>query len=205
MNRHIFILIVIFILSLMASAQDFPNYPMQSASEYPNSQTKDGVHAALQLLSDVTEQKKYLGVNLSEQGFLPVLMVVENGTEGSSVLLQTELVTHKVENLAASDSGKKVNISTKKGVAMTFVPFTAGFLGLKGIKDAYKVKQNIMVKHLQSKTIPPGKTHSGFLYIPVGKNGTEERKLTLNIKLSFDDKQEGTNITFEVNIPKDSK
>jgi hypothetical protein len=87
------------------------------------------------------------------------------------------------------------------GAAALSLP--AMFIGLKMIANASEVKQNILVKELRSQTIAPGKRGSGFLYLPVGKSGSQKRKVTLTIPLSVDDKQEDLVFTFDLEVPWD--
>lgn len=77
------------------------------------------------------------------------------------------------------------------------------FIGLKMIAGASEVKQNILVKEIRSQTIAPGKAGSGFLYVPIGKPGSEKRQVTLSVPLSLSDQQESLVFTFNLEVPSD--
>jgi hypothetical protein len=196
----------ILLLSAEAAAQKFPEYPIQSASKYSSCQTKNGIRVAIEPVGEGDKQKKYFGTKFESQGFLPVLVVLENATEGGSVLLRKDSVTYQIkDDQAKAGSGKSPSASSKTGAALAIAG--AGgvvmFIGLKMIAGASEVKQNILVKELRSQTIAPGKAGSGFLYVPVGKPGTEKRKIILNIPLSLDDIPEPLVFTFELEVQGD--
>ena len=207
---------VLLLLSGAVVAQKFPAYPVKGAAEYPTCQTKDGIRAALVLMNDKEEQKKYLGTHLSSQGFLPVLLVVENGLGESSVMLKRDLVTYYVKGAqmpGASEKNANVGVKSKAGenmatigaiglmaTAPAAVPFM--FIGLSKMSKASKIQQNIKVLELQSYTLAPHNTHSGFLYVPVGKPGAEERRIILDVTLEVYD-QPATKFTFEVVMPQE--
>src|SRR5262245_60511405 len=90
--------VVILLLSAVVAAQRFPEYQVRLASEYPSCQTKNEISIAIEPVNDEEKQKTHLGTKLSPHGFLPVLVVLENGSSSSSVLLHRALVTYHIED-----------------------------------------------------------------------------------------------------------
>lgn len=196
----------ILLLSGMAAAQKFPEYTVLSASQYSSCQTRNGIRVAIEPLGAKEKQKKHFGTSFESQGLLPVLVVLENDSISSSLLLQRDLVTYRSGGDLTKDySGGATSVRSKSGevIAVAGAGGVLMFIGLKMIAGASKVKQNILVKELRSQTLAPGKAGSGFLYLPVGKPGSGKRKGTLTIPLSLDDKQEALVFTFDVEGPGD--
>ena len=188
-----------------SAAQKFPDYPVLSASQYSSCQTKNGIRMAIEPVNEGDKQKKYFGVKFESQGFLPVLVVLENASESSSALLRRDLVTYGIgDNQSKSGGAGDISAKSKTGEtvavagAVAFLP--AMFIGAIMVARATEVKQNILVKELRSQTIAPGKAGCGFLYVPVGKPGTEKRKFRLNVPLSLDDSQETLVFTFDLEV-----
>jgi hypothetical protein len=205
MKRSGAVLWAILLLSAEA-AQKFPEYPVRSASEYSSCQTKNGITVAIEPVGDGEKQKKYFGAKFESQGFLPVLVVLENASKGSSMLLRKDLVTYGIDGDQSRSAAGEFSARSKSGEAVAVAGFAAisvpaMVIGLKLIAAASEVKQNILVKELRSQTIAPGKSGSGFLYVPVGKPGIGKRKVILNIPLSLDDSQETLVFTFDMEIP----
>jgi hypothetical protein len=191
----------------------FPDYPVQSASQYSSCQTKNGISLAIEPVQDADEQKKYFGTKFGGQGFLPVLVVLENASEDSSLLLQKGLITYRIEGKESKEVNGSVSVRSKSGEVVGLygaiaLSLPAMFVAAALLSSASKVQQNILVKELRSQTIAPGKAGNGFLYLPIGKpekSNTEKRKLLLTIPISLDDKPEKVEFVFELEIPENGK
>jgi hypothetical protein len=206
------VLFLIFALNSQSAAQKFPEYPVRNASQYSSCQTKNGISVAIEPVSEGKKQKKHFGTKFESQGFLPILIVVENGTASNGLMLRRDSITYQIgDDQTKGNTGPNLSVGSKSGqgvavgagvalatVSVVGVAVPAMFIGLKMIAAASEVKQNILVKELRSQTIAPGKAGSGFLYIPVGKPGTGKRKVTLNIPLSLGDSQEPLVFTFDL-------
>lgn len=201
----------ILLLSAVAHAQKFPDYPVRKASEYSSCQIKNGIRVAIEAVGDEDEQKRYFRTKFGSQGFLPVLIVLENASEGSSLLLRKELVAYRINGGTAGDQSggaPSARSKTGEGVALAgaaALSLPAMFIGLKMIAGASEVKQNIFVKELRSQTIAPGKVGNGFIYVPVGKPGKEKRRVTLIVAVTWSDKEESVLFEFELTVPDDIK
>jgi hypothetical protein len=209
MGRFGVVLWSILLLSAVAAADKFPAYPVQPTSLYSSCQTQNGIRVAIEPVGEKEKQKKYFGTSFGSQGFLPVLVVLENGAQGSSLLLRRELVRfHLKDNQAEAHVAGSPEVRSKTGEGLAIASMGGPllmFIGLKMIAGATEVKQNILVKELRSQTLAPGKVGSGFLYVPVGKPGAEKRQVVLNIPLSLDDQQESLVFTFNLEVPGEGK
>jgi hypothetical protein len=205
------ILCSLLLLGAVAASDTFPEYPVLSASQYSSCQTKDGVRVAVEPVNEKEEQKKYFGTTFGSAGFLPVLIILENASEGSSLLLRRDLVTYSIEDdhakgysagspAVGSKAGERVMLAG--GLALSLPTM---IIAAKMISGASKVKQNILVKELRSQTVAPGKSGSGFLYVPIGKTGAAKLKVILTLPLSLDDKQEALAFTFDLEVARDGK
>jgi hypothetical protein len=74
MRRVGLVLCTILLLSAVADAQRFPEYPVGRASQYSSCQTKDGIRVAIEPLGEKEKQKKHFGTSFESQGLLPVLV-----------------------------------------------------------------------------------------------------------------------------------
>jgi hypothetical protein len=210
MKNFSLIFLAMFSLNSVAVAQKFPAYPVQPASQYASCQTQNNIRVAIEPISDEDQQKKYFGTKFGAQGFLPVLVVVENGAAGGGLLLRKDAITYGIESEQTKSDAGDVSTKSKAGntvaIASVAALSVAGmFVALKLIAGASEVKQNILVKELRSQTIAAGNTGSGFLYVPVGKPGAAQRKTILNVPLALADSQETLTFTFELAAPSGGK
>jgi hypothetical protein len=56
-----------------------------------------------------------------------------------------------------------------------FVPLAGSIFAIIAFNNADAVRQNTMAKEVQSKTLSPGVSVQGFLYVPVPKKGPREK------------------------------
>lgn len=215
MKRCGAILWSVFLLNTVVAEDKFPPYPVKSATLYSSCQTKNKIRVAIEPISEREQQKKHFDITFESQGFLPVLVVLENGADDGSLLLQRDLVTYHIKDdqTKGNSTGSPV-VGSKAGQSVTAVAMVAVatasalgiavpamFIGLKMIAAASKVKQNILVQELRTQTIPSGKAGSGILYLPIGKPGTGKRVVVLNIPLSITGSQEHQELfTFELEV-----
>lgn len=153
------------------SDQKFPDYPVRQPSTYSISAQQDEVSIGLDSVESVQDQLTYFHTTLSPNGFLPVLVVVHNRSKSDSLLLDKGGISYGLgdpDKAAPKENsvGQKVAISTTSAI-----PFIGPFIAMGLAKDASEVKQNLVLRELQSRTIAPGDTVHGFLYIPIPKKG----------------------------------
>ncbi len=166
------------------SAQKFPDYPVRQPSSYRVAAQQDEVSIGLDSVESVPDQLTYFHTTLSPNGFLPVLVVVHNRSKSDSLLLDKGAITYGFgdsDKAAPKENsvGQKVAISTTSAI-----PFIGPFIAMGLAKDASEVKQNLMLRELQSQTISPGDTAHGFLYLPIPKKGLRP-KMQIHVPIAW--------------------
>jgi hypothetical protein len=172
-----------FILALTALGADkFPDYPARSADAYTVNSRQAGVIVAVEPVEDLKDQKKYLGTELSTKGYLPVFLVVENGS-GESLLFDKAKLTFGDGEATGTSLQNRSQAGEAAGLMSAAAVSPAGlFIALKLIANASQVQQNMLKKEVQSKTLSPGTSVHGFLYIPIPKKG-ERATVRLHVPL----------------------
>jgi len=153
------------------SAQKFPDYPVRQPSDYSTSVRQDEVSIGLVPIDSVQDQLTYFHTALSPKGFLPVLVVINNRSKSDSLLLDKGGISYGLGDY--DEAAPKENTAGQKAAfaSTSFIPFVGPFIAMGMAKDASEVKQNLVLRELQSRTLSPGETVHGFLYIPIPKKG----------------------------------
>jgi hypothetical protein len=189
--------IVIFVALTLAppaySAVTFPDYPVRKAGDYAVSNAMAGVTIGVQPVDDLNQQREYFNTELTPQGFVPVFVVIQNGSSGDSFLFDKTKVTYGQAD--SSVSTPKIGSRTPDSLAAAAVPFVGLFAAAKIISNVLQVRQNLMEKGIESTTLPSGASAHGFLYIPVPK-GAPRQKIHLRIPIT----KAGTDDTFIVDL-----
>lgn len=151
--------------SPVSAGAKFEPYPDKKAAECTANNQSDGLAIGAQSMDNTGDQKRYFGTNMTEKGYLPVYLVVENTSSTDSFLFDKSNVA-----LAAASAGAVKEARSKKGE--TFAMFgIGGIFTIMAITKGTEVQQNLLKKEVQSKTLSPGVSVRGFLYIPIPKEG----------------------------------
>jgi hypothetical protein len=124
-------------------------------------------------VEDLKEQKTYFHTEVAPKGFVPVFVVIQNGSKGDSFLFDKTKVTDGPAD--SSVSTPKEGSKAGESLAVAAVPLVGLFFALKLISNASEVQQNFLQKEMQSTTLSPGASAHGFLYIPVPKNAPRQK------------------------------
>lgn len=157
----------------VGASHRFVDYPAQSAQDYANKVIAKGYIIAVQPIEDANEQKTYFSANLGNRGILPVLIVVQNTSPSDTCLLDESEVglgqgqepTGKAARKTASELG------------------SGGLLDLSLVREVSDVRDSLVRRQLHSGTLPPGRSISGFVYVPV-PTGAPRVKMHLEIPLT---------------------
>ena len=182
------------------AAASFPDYPVRAAGDYATFVEKSGLTIAAHPVDNVRDQETYFGAKLIRKGYLPIFIVMRNASASDSFLLKKDAVKYRVLDAAAakvptpeirSKAGETSVIAdaalstigavggTIAGVGPIGNPLPLESAGLKLISTASEVQQNLLKKELQSKTLSPGASAWGFLYVGVPKDSA--RRIHLRI------------------------
>jgi hypothetical protein len=154
-------------------SHSFPDYPTRSASQYSNKVIKGGLIVALETVEDLERQKLYFKSHLSSKGILPVFIVVQNTSATGEYLFDKSAVA----------LGEATNPSGKGGRKIGSLLGSGGLLDLTLVRDATDVRENLMKKEVRSKTLSPGSSVYGFVYVPVPTDGPR-KKLHLQVPIT---------------------
>lgn len=186
-------------------AASFPDYPVRPANNYLLSVTKSGFTIAAHPLTDSKEQATYFGLKLIERGYLPVFIVARNNSARDSFLLTKDTISHHVSGESAaglltpevhSKAGNNLVIADAAAGAVVAIggavaagaggggnPVPLGLIGLDLVSKAADIQHNLLKKELQSKTLSPGASTHGFLYVRAPEN-LAKREIHLQISIA---------------------
>jgi hypothetical protein len=176
------------------AADKFPDYPVRPAGEYGVTALQAGLIMGVQPVEDLKEQKTYFNTELTPKGFVPVFVVIENRSSEDSFLFDKTKLSY------GNPAGSTPDARSQAGEAVAVISLGAVsiagmFVALKLIANASQVQQNILKKEMQSKTLSPGTSVHGFLYIPAAKKG-EREKIHLQVPVT----RVGANETVVLNL-----
>jgi hypothetical protein len=183
---------VVFLLAV-SSLQSFPNYPAKPANECPVSSQKLDVTIGLEPVENSKIQQTYFHADLAKKGFVPVLVVIENGGAADSLVFDKAKVTY-----GPADSAPTVPSaapSAAKMIAVAAIPVLGVLSSAKMISDSSEVRQNLLRKEIQSTTLSPGTSTRGFLYLAIPKK-TPRGKIALRVPIA----KASTDETFEIDL-----
>jgi hypothetical protein len=186
--RTVAAIVVLSVLPPVYAADKFPDYPVRQAGDYAVSTQKNGLTIGVQPVEDLKDQKTFFHTELTPKGFIPVFIVMQNGSSGDSFLFDKTKVTYGPGVSIASSP----NPDSKAGEGIAIVSPLVGF---KMMANASHVQQNILEKGVQSKTLSPGASVRGFLYVPVPKDAPRQ-KIHLQVPVS----RAGTGETFVMDL-----
>jgi hypothetical protein len=177
---RILFLVTLLFPSLPAYAGDnFPDFPVRPADDYPVKAQAAGVTIGAQAVDEKEDQKNYFHTELSSSGFVPVFVVIQNRSKDDSLLFDKAAITYGVGNssiIAKPKAGTKgaKTVEFASAAALTY-GVVGDFVAVAMFAKASRIQQNLVVKEIQSGTLGPGEAAHGFLYIPASKKGPREK------------------------------
>lgn len=183
-------LVALFLVQPVYASDKFPDYPIRPAGDYGITAEKAGLTIGVQPVEDLKEQKTYFHTELTPKGFVPVFVVIQNGSSGDSFLFDKTGITYgeSESDGSAPDAHSKAGQATAVA-SLAALSFVGAVVAAKLMANATEVQQDILKKEVQSKTLSPGGSVHGFLYVPVQKKGPRE-KIRLRVPISRADTDE---------------
>jgi len=154
------------------ATDDFPDYPLRAPQECAVHAAKDEIFVGAQPLENAVDQKTYFKTNVAHLGFVPVFVVIHNGSNESSFLFDKSAVSYGSASVLDTPKAKS---KTGEVLGLSVIPYAGIFAAAKVMKGASQIQQNLVKKELRSTTLSPGASTCGFLYVPpVQKDGSIE-------------------------------
>jgi hypothetical protein len=194
-------LVALLLVQPIYAANKFPDYPVHPAGDYAVTAEKAGVTIGVQPVDDLNDQKTYFNMELTPKGFIPVFIVIQNGSSGDSFLF--DKTGAKFGQVVLSGSAPKTSMKAGKVAAIdsvaiassVAVPLVGAIFAIAAFNNADRVRHNIVEKEVQSRTLSPGASLCGFLYVPTPKKGPRQ-KIRLEIPIT----RAGTNDTYVLDV-----
>jgi len=150
-------LAVLYLAEPSFASHHFPDYPVRSPDAYSNKVAKGGLIVAVEPVEDPEQQKTYFNSHLSSKGMLPVFIVIQNNSATDTYLFDSSAVGLADVVEITSPGARQSRARLGSG----------GLVDLMQITEATEVRENMMKKQLRSKTLSPGSSVHGFVYVPV--------------------------------------
>ncbi len=178
------------LVSPVYAAEKFPDYPVRPAGDYAVKAEQAGMTVGLQPVEDPKEQKTYFDTELTPKGVIPVFIVMQNGSTGDSFLFDKTKVTYGPadSSLSTPKMGEKaakgaVIVGTASALAISPAGMVVAIALASKAVHGTQIQESILKKEMQSKTLSPGVSAHGFLYVQVSKKGPRE-KIHLQIPMT---------------------
>lgn len=172
-------------LSLVQPAyagEKFPEYPVRAASDYAVKAEQAGLTIGLQPVEDPKEQKTYFDTELTPKGFIPVFIVMQNGSAEDSFLFDKSKIAYGPadSSLSTPQMGEKAAkgalvVGTASALAISPAGLVVAMVLASKAVHGTQIQEAILKKEMQSETLSPGVSAHGFLYVQVPKNGPREK------------------------------
>lgn len=178
------------LVSPVYASEKFPDYPVRPPGDYAVTAEQAGVTIGLQPVEDPKEQKTYFDTELTPKGVIPVFIVMQNGSTGESFLFDKTKVTYGPadSSLSTPKMGEKaakgaVIVGTASALAISPAGMVVAIALASKAVHGTQIQESILKKEMQSKTLSPGVSAHGFLYVQVPKKGPRE-KIHLKIPIT---------------------
>ena len=151
----------------------FPDYPVRPTGEYANKVAKANLIVAVEPVEDPEQQKTYFNSHLSSKGILPVFIVIQNTSATDTYLFDKSAV-------GLGDAAQVTDKGARKTASLLG---SGGLVDLTLVTNATQVRENMMKKEVRSKTLSPGSSVYGFVYVPVPTDAPR-KKVHLEVPLT---------------------
>jgi hypothetical protein len=199
--------LAILALLRVALAGQYADYQPLAASGYPSFQEQQGIRLAVVPLFDRSSQKRYFGLNLLAQGFLPVYVVIENHANAQSAILLRDRIVCKLDDSPPVSQDPQHPRPVPSDSAQAMALLAVQTLNIAGMLNAMSIgssisnaRMNLMKKELRSQTFSPGKSGGGFVFVPVGKGGKSVREVFLDVPVKAGPPDQDIHFNFRIEM-----
>lgn len=218
-SKILFFLIVI--INSSCSTVSFKNYEYKNIDNYNNLLYKNGLAIAIDPIKKSDDCIDYFGIDLIKNNILPVYIIAHNKSERNDFLILKEKITMKNvpygniesnpgKNQADSGQSSGVALAGTGGVIGTFsviMPVAAlaaapvlMVAGGKQITDANNIKHNFVKNEFYNRTILPGQSNNGFLYLKLPDEFDMNKLNNYVLSIISSDSEKNINESFEFKL-----
>lgn len=150
-------------------ATPLPEYKYGPMDGYPSRVERDGFVVGVRVVLDQEVLDKYFGQNLVALGILPLEVSMQNRSTSQSFLVEKE-------NWSLGSGGSAVTEDQLPSPTARAIVAGGGILGYALAAAAQNTRTSIAISEMQTYTISPGRTFSGFLFYkrPPNKASNDE-------------------------------
>ena len=177
----------------------FPNVPISDVSEYARSRNNNGLKIAIDPFIEEDRLIRYFGGNLLSYGILPVVIIIDNGSE-KAVMVEAKntylMMDNNNQNLNFTSQNPKeqvytrdiqivetINTLTPLTPLMGPLPALAAFAYIHNrVKTETELTESIDENALLDKSLYPGDKHHGFVYFDVKDKITNIKAVKVILK-----------------------
>jgi hypothetical protein len=203
-NLQVMALILTILLCGCATRRSFLDANINPTSEYKYHQEQDGLSVAIDPFFDSEKIVEYFGINLLDQGYLPVHVVVENHNAKSAFLLEKQnfsIMTIEQQNdksessptyrepMQSYSSNDIYNAETSGKIAfwaplfpILIIPASFGLPSEYRIRNISIVNENMRKKTFVDKTLFSNENHSGFIYFQINNQTSLKNISVISVK-----------------------
>jgi hypothetical protein len=172
--------------TVRAATTKFPDFPPPSADQLRKAGDQY-LGVGVYVMDDIAQQKTYFETELSHSGVIPIWVSISNLSSDQTFLFDVDelsLTGPRPDGAGISDANSSVDDRAGTALVITdlFVgTLVLGLIGQSMLADASNVKKNLVDRGLYSRTVAPGQSTSGFVYVRRDKTHLNIDGLVLNI------------------------
>jgi hypothetical protein len=128
----------------------------------------------------------YFNSHLSGKGILPVFIIIQNSAPDAYLFDQSAV--------GLGEAGGVTGKGARKTASMLG---SGGLVDLTLVKEVTETRENLMKKQLRSKTLSPGSSAFGFVYVPVPTDATRQK---IHLQVPLTNARSGENVVVNLSF-----
>jgi hypothetical protein len=169
-----------------AATKKFPDFPPPPADQLKTAGDQN-LAVGVYVMADVVQQKTYFDADLSRSGITPIWVSISNLSQDSTFLFdvgELGLTAPHPDHAGFSPGSASVDDSAATALAITdlFVgTLVMGLIAQSKMTDASNSKKELVDRGLYSRTLAPGQSTNGFVYVRRDKAHADIAGHTLSV------------------------
>jgi hypothetical protein len=193
-----------FALAASGCATRLTEVKAKSPQSCPFHQSKDGLSFGLEPITDKETLTGWFGKDITTEGLLPLLVVVENHNPSNSFLISKEriLLTDATADRTATSTRGALAVEPP-GASVAAASLLVGpFAFLGPVTDAQVRQHNLAEREFATRTISPNEHANGFVYYQFTKGTKPPNAYRVILNALLLGTNQTVSIALDVNLPK---